>query len=81
MKANNSFILLSLLIVIGLPIAGCGTTSSQSDYLVDSYPYKSLSSCELLADVFQNPGDEAQPVLLWLHPGGTNYWQSFLVID
>jgi acetyl esterase/lipase len=47
-------------------LSGCGG----SGYTEETVVYKEVGGCSLQVDVFQVPGEEPQPVILWLHPGG-----------
>jgi acetyl esterase/lipase len=54
-----------MLIAVALLSACAG-----SEYQKESFVYKEIDGCSLRMDVFRIPGEEPQPAILWLHPGG-----------
>src|SRR5438876_7635878 len=34
-----------------------------------TFTYKKIDTCEIKADVYQSPGQGAQPVVVWIHGG------------
>lgn len=57
-----------LFFVTSAAISGC--QSDIPDYQKDTYTYKTVNGCEIQAAVYQLPGDEIRPAILWIHPGG-----------
>jgi acetyl esterase/lipase len=39
-------------------------------YSKQTYVYKTVQDCQIQADVYQLPGEEQQPAILWIHGGG-----------
>jgi acetyl esterase/lipase len=39
-------------------------------YTRQTYTYKTVQDCQIQADVYQIPGEERQPAILWIHGGG-----------
>jgi acetyl esterase/lipase len=65
----HSMVLTALFISAIAIFPGCQKTNSPI-YQNDTYTYKIVDGCEIRADVYQLPGEEIRPVILWIHPGG-----------
>jgi acetyl esterase/lipase len=69
MKRKIHLLVLTVLLFVKFAvISAC--QSNAPDYWKDTYTYKTVNGCEIQADVYQLPGDEIRPAILWIHPGG-----------
>jgi acetyl esterase/lipase len=73
MKMTQRHLILTMLNLIGcILLVSCSQSTSCSGVECEqaTFTYLRESDCELKADVYSPPGDEATPAILWLHPGG-----------